>query len=66
MASTLFISFYIVPLLIVLTFGLLANSEEETIPNALRVAILPGVNLLATIRFIQITIRVTVDWLTNL
>lgn len=64
--SSLFIFLYLIPFLIVFTFGYLANSEEETLPLTLRLAILPVVNLLAAIRFIHITIRVTVDWLTDL
>jgi hypothetical protein len=58
--------FYIAPLLIVLAYGILAQPQDEIMPIAVGIALLPVLNLLAAMRCIYITVRVTVDWLAKL
>ncbi|GAB3965728.1 hypothetical protein GCM10028806_05420 [Spirosoma terrae] len=58
--------FYIAPLLIVLAYGMLAQTQDEIMPIAVGIALLPVLNFLAAMRCIYITVRVTVDWLAKL
>lgn len=58
----LFITFYVAPMLFVLLCGFLADSQEATMDIAIPIALMPCLNLLATIGCIGVTIRTILDW----
>ncbi len=49
-------------MLFILMCGLLTDAQEDTMQIAVPIAFMPGVNLLATIGCLSVTIRTTVDW----
>ncbi|MCK8493974.1 MULTISPECIES: hypothetical protein [Spirosoma] len=58
----LFFTCYFLPMLFILMCGLLTDAQEDTMQIAVPIAFMPGVNLLATIGCLSVTIRTTVDW----
>ncbi|WP_162387360.1 hypothetical protein [Spirosoma endbachense] len=59
---SLFITFYVAPMLFILICGWLTDSQEATMQIAIPIAIIPVLNVLATIGCIGVTIRTMMDW----